>query len=220
MTPVVALHNYLVVGAILFALGAIGFLARRNFIIMFLSAELMLQGVAITFVAFARYFEPAYPALVLLAAVVLVRAWALRRRPRLRVLGLAAPAVVLLTAAWALAFLHVYRAPLTRIEASRWIYAHLPPRSQIMQESWDDGLPLGLGDLREIDRGPRARRDAIELLAHVRANAEASWSTPTISRSSGSAGSSASRSRTSVRATTAWLRSFITSGAPSARRPR
>ena len=55
MTPVVALHNFLVVGAILFALGAIGFLARRNFIIMFLSAEMMLQGVAINFVAFARY---------------------------------------------------------------------------------------------------------------------------------------------------------------------
>src|SRR5947208_10640647 len=33
----------------------IGFLARRNFIIMFLSAEMMLQGVAINLVAFARY---------------------------------------------------------------------------------------------------------------------------------------------------------------------
>ena len=97
------------------------------------------------FVAFARYFEPAYPALVLLAAVVLVRVWTLTRRPRLRVLGFAAPAVVILTAAWAFAFLHVYRAPLTRIEASRWIYAHVPAGSRIMQETWDDGLPLGLG---------------------------------------------------------------------------
>ena len=49
------LHHYLVVGAVLFALGVIGFLARRNLIIMFLSAEMMLQGVAINFVAFARY---------------------------------------------------------------------------------------------------------------------------------------------------------------------
>jgi len=47
-------HNYLVVGAILFCLGMIGFLARRNLIIMFLSAEMMLQGVAINLVAFAR----------------------------------------------------------------------------------------------------------------------------------------------------------------------
>jgi NADH-quinone oxidoreductase subunit K len=55
MNPVLTLHDYLVVGAVLFALGMVGFLARRNFIIMFLSAEMMLQGVAINFVAFARY---------------------------------------------------------------------------------------------------------------------------------------------------------------------
>jgi NADH-quinone oxidoreductase subunit K len=51
----VPLHSYLVVGGILFALGMIGFLARRNLIIMFLSAEMMLQAVAINLVAFARY---------------------------------------------------------------------------------------------------------------------------------------------------------------------
>jgi NADH-quinone oxidoreductase subunit K len=51
----VPIHNYLVVGAILFALGMIGFLARRNLIIMFLCAEMMLQGVAVNLVAFARY---------------------------------------------------------------------------------------------------------------------------------------------------------------------
>jgi NADH-quinone oxidoreductase subunit K len=49
------LHHYLVVGAILFALGLVGFLARRNLIIMFLCAEMMLQGVAVNLVAFARY---------------------------------------------------------------------------------------------------------------------------------------------------------------------
>src|SRR5438309_4076258 len=51
----VPLHHFLVVGAILFCLGVIGFLARRNMIVMFLSAEMMLQGVALNFVAFARY---------------------------------------------------------------------------------------------------------------------------------------------------------------------
>jgi NADH-quinone oxidoreductase subunit K len=49
------LENYLVVGAILFALGMVGFLARRNLIVMFLCAEMMLQGVALNLVAFARY---------------------------------------------------------------------------------------------------------------------------------------------------------------------
>ena len=51
----ISLHHYLVVGAILFILGMIGFLARRNLIVMFLCAEMMLQGVALNLVAFARY---------------------------------------------------------------------------------------------------------------------------------------------------------------------
>src|SRR3954454_21084534 len=54
MSPL-PLYNFLVVGAVLFALGMVGFLARRNLILMFLSAEMMLQGVAVNLVAFARY---------------------------------------------------------------------------------------------------------------------------------------------------------------------
>jgi NADH-quinone oxidoreductase subunit K len=49
------LQNYLTVGAILFALGLVGFLTRRNLILMFLCVEMMLQGVALNLVAFARY---------------------------------------------------------------------------------------------------------------------------------------------------------------------
>jgi NADH-quinone oxidoreductase subunit K len=54
MTPL-TLESYLLVGAVLFALGMVGFLTRRNLIILFLSAEMMLQGVAINLVAFARF---------------------------------------------------------------------------------------------------------------------------------------------------------------------
>ena len=53
--PELPLHHYLAVGAVLFALGVIGFLARRNLIVMFLCAEMMLQGVAVNLVAFARF---------------------------------------------------------------------------------------------------------------------------------------------------------------------
>ncbi len=49
------LANYLVVGAILFALGMVGFVSRRNLIVMFLAAEMMLQGVSISLVAWGRY---------------------------------------------------------------------------------------------------------------------------------------------------------------------
>ncbi len=49
------LHNYLIVGSIVFVLGLVGFLARRNLIVMFLSAEMMLQGVSINLVAWGRF---------------------------------------------------------------------------------------------------------------------------------------------------------------------
>ena len=51
----ITVWHYLAVAAALFGLGLVGFLTRRNFITMFLCAEMMLQGVAINFVAFARY---------------------------------------------------------------------------------------------------------------------------------------------------------------------
>jgi NADH-quinone oxidoreductase subunit K len=51
------LTNYLIVGAILFTLGAAGFLARRNMIVMFLSAEMMLQGVSLNLVAFGNAWQ-------------------------------------------------------------------------------------------------------------------------------------------------------------------
>lgn len=46
--------NFLAVGAALFVLGGIGFVTRRNLILIFLSAELMLHGVSLTLLAFGR----------------------------------------------------------------------------------------------------------------------------------------------------------------------
>jgi NADH-quinone oxidoreductase subunit K len=50
-----ALEYYLVVGGLLFAIGMIGFMVRRNLIVMFLCTELMFQGAAINLIAFGRY---------------------------------------------------------------------------------------------------------------------------------------------------------------------
>jgi NADH-quinone oxidoreductase subunit K len=52
-----ALQHYLAVGAILFVIGLIGFVTRRNLIVIFLCTELMFQGVAINLVAFGRYLN-------------------------------------------------------------------------------------------------------------------------------------------------------------------
>lgn len=51
----VTVFHYLVVSAVLFVLGLIGFLTRRNLIIMFLCTELMFQAAGIALIAFGRY---------------------------------------------------------------------------------------------------------------------------------------------------------------------
>lgn len=55
MTPDVA--RYLAVSAALFVIGALGFLTRRNLILMVLSAELMLHGVSLSLVTFGRMHQ-------------------------------------------------------------------------------------------------------------------------------------------------------------------
>ncbi len=54
MTP--QLHNSLLIGAVLFVLGVVGFLTRRNLIVMFLSVELMLQAVALDLISFGSAY--------------------------------------------------------------------------------------------------------------------------------------------------------------------
>ncbi|GFO58673.1 NADH-quinone oxidoreductase subunit K 1 [Geomonas silvestris] len=50
-----ALENYLVLSAILFSIGTIGVLTRRNAIVIFMCVEMMLNAVNLTLVAFSRY---------------------------------------------------------------------------------------------------------------------------------------------------------------------
>ena len=45
---------YLILAAALFAIGATGVMVRRNVLVMFMSVELMLNAVNLTFVTFAR----------------------------------------------------------------------------------------------------------------------------------------------------------------------
>jgi NADH:ubiquinone oxidoreductase subunit K len=53
-----SLQHFLVLGAALFSLGMFGALSRRNAIGVLLSIELMLNGVNVVMVAFARYLQP------------------------------------------------------------------------------------------------------------------------------------------------------------------
>ena len=53
MTSTVPLSWYLILSAILFGLGVAGFIFRRNIITVFMSIELMLNAVNLSFVAFS-----------------------------------------------------------------------------------------------------------------------------------------------------------------------
>lgn len=51
----VGLNHYLILSAVLFSLGMIGVLLRRNAIVMLMSIELMLNAVNLSFIAFSKY---------------------------------------------------------------------------------------------------------------------------------------------------------------------
>ena len=52
------LNAYLVLGALLFAIGVYGMARRRSFIGMLIAAELILAGASINFMAFSRFLAP------------------------------------------------------------------------------------------------------------------------------------------------------------------
>lgn len=51
----VGLEHYLVVSAILFCLGLLGVVARRNLLVIYMSLELMLNAANLAFVALSRF---------------------------------------------------------------------------------------------------------------------------------------------------------------------
>src|SRR5918997_1496185 len=53
------LSKFLVIGALLFAIGVAGVLVRRNIIVIFMSIELILNAANLNFIAFARYLQDA-----------------------------------------------------------------------------------------------------------------------------------------------------------------
>ena len=51
----VPLNYYLILSAVVFAIGVLGVLLRRNLIVILMSIELMLNAVNLTFIAFSRF---------------------------------------------------------------------------------------------------------------------------------------------------------------------
>ena len=51
------LHHYLIVSAVLFAIGAFGVCTKRNLILILLSIEIMLNAANLSFVAFSSFLN-------------------------------------------------------------------------------------------------------------------------------------------------------------------
>jgi YYY domain-containing protein len=63
--------------------------------------------------------------------------------PFLSVLGwLSVVVIVGWSAAWSFAFTRIYQRPVSRADASIWIYKNVPPPAPMANEHWDDPLPL------------------------------------------------------------------------------
>ncbi len=123
-----------------------------------------------------RYFLPIYPTLALFAAwglwhLPVRRDW--WRRVALLVLGGGA-------VAWGLAFMQIYRQPVTRITASRWMYANLPTAltlydasGQQIQVPFTPDVVLMAGETVQASFSPETALDIYRLsLNKVRATTE------------------------------------------------
>jgi len=53
----VGLEHYLVVSVLLFCLGLVGVIVRRNLLVIYMSLELMLNAANLALVAFSRYID-------------------------------------------------------------------------------------------------------------------------------------------------------------------
>ncbi len=54
----VGLNHYLILSAILFAIGLVGALGKKNIIVVLMSVELMFNAVNLAFVALSRFITP------------------------------------------------------------------------------------------------------------------------------------------------------------------
>ena len=71
----IPIDNFLVLSAILFAIGMYGVLARRSALLILMSVELMLQAVSINFIAFAVYLSPeAFTGIIFAIFVIVIAA--------------------------------------------------------------------------------------------------------------------------------------------------
>ena len=109
------------------------------------------------YVKFMRYLLPIYPLLSLMAATFLLACVVWLQRKIASATRLVRWKPILSYASWGLivlvlggtifqglALLNIYSQPNTRIQLSRWMYAHVKPGSMLTYEQWDDPMPVAV----------------------------------------------------------------------------
>lgn len=109
------------------------------------------------FVKALRYFYALYPFLAIAAGVFIHD---LLQKSRHKTIFLFAVYFLLLI--WPLSFTSIYTRPHSRVTASAWIMAHIPPDSSLSCEHWDDCLPLGWNNPYKMIEFPLYGQDSLE----------------------------------------------------------
>lgn len=129
----------------LFVQVAINELTSNWSLIYLLMAVVFFAVIGRSAVKFMRYLLLWYPFLAVMATIDIYwwlgkvnLSWQLKKATLLIILALAA--------LWTTSFLHIYLQPHTRVVASDWMLANIPPGSTIAAEHWDDRLPLSGGE--------------------------------------------------------------------------
>lgn len=96
------------------------------------------------FAKFARYTVPFLPFATIAAAWLMVTLY--KKKPKYHIhhllLSCSLAFLLVLHITWGVANWTIFIRPQTRIEASKWIFQHVPTSAMLYSEHWNDGLPV------------------------------------------------------------------------------
>lgn len=130
--------------------GVVHLFFRKKDSVMTISAIWIVLFVAFQSFQFAktmRYLIFIYPFLALFAAIGLERTLFAIRHIKYPIIICIHVLICLSILIWPLAFFSIYTKDHSRVEASMWIYEHIPSKSILLSEYWDDPLPIPIGNI-------------------------------------------------------------------------
>lgn len=94
-------------------------------------------------IGFMRYLLPIYPLLALFAGYIIWEIYINAKYYLSKImLNFFVLSFFLFSFIWPLSFMNIYNFPNTRVMANDWIFEKIPTGSKLLNEHWDDGIPL------------------------------------------------------------------------------